>query len=110
MKKVFDPIFLAHYLIQIGGDIQKGLEKYSELIGVNSFIVERTNRKGHFFSHTNHKGGFVWIKDKKDIETVAHEAFHATYHVLTHTGVILKEESEEIFAYYLGWLVKEILK
>lgn len=39
---------------------------------------------------------------------IAHEALHATHNVMDHVGVKLTDASEEAFAYYLGWLVREM--
>lgn len=42
--------------------------------------------------------------------TIAHEAFHITARLLRHCGIELCYESEEAFAYYLGWLIESFTK
>lgn len=49
----------------------------------------------------------IWFKDK-DVTTIAHEAFHATYNVLQRKGVWLTDSSEEVYAYMVQYLTKEI--
>lgn len=44
------------------------------------------------------------------LPTVAHEAFHATFQLLTKKGMAPSGDSEEAYAYYLEWLTREILK
>ena len=43
------------------------------------------------------------------LSVVAHEAFHATTFVMEHVGITLRDESDEAFAYYLGWLVRNLV-
>ena len=48
--------------------------------------------------------GVVWAKDNK--ETLNHELLHATMWVLDNRGIRLSKDSEEIFCYYQGFLLK----
>ena len=64
-----------------------------------------------------HNSGFVLIrfrnkikKDSEYIGLVAHEAYHATYSVLNRTGIQPGFETEEVYAYLIQYLVKEIIK
>lgn len=42
--------------------------------------------------------------------TLAHEALHIASRTLRGIGMELCDESEEAFAYYIGWIVKECSK
>jgi len=44
------------------------------------------------------------------ISIVSHECFHVTCHTMRESGIYLVENSEEAFAYYLGWLNKVMLR
>ena len=64
-----------------------------------------------------HSDGFVIVrfrnKIKKDAETIgliAHEAYHATYSILNKIGIKPGFETEEVYAYLIQFLVKEIIK
>jgi len=64
-----------------------------------------------------HSDGFIIVrfrgKIKKEPDTlglVAHEAYHAAYSVLTKIGVQPGFETEEVYAYLIQFLVREILK
>ncbi len=50
----------------------------------------------------------IWFPARPSHRTVAHEAFHATFYVLSAKGLTLTPDSEEAFAYYLDWLIGEI--
>jgi len=64
-----------------------------------------------------HSDGFIIVrfrgKIKKEPDTlglVAHEAYHAAYAVLNKIGVQPGFETEEVYAYLIQFLVREILK
>ena len=48
--------------------------------------------------------GLIWSKDKK--ETLNHELLHATTWALGNRGIKLSDDSDEIFCYYQGFLLK----
>jgi hypothetical protein len=50
----------------------------------------------------------IWTKPDADAAVVAHEAFHATCEVMRQKGLSLKRSSEEAYAYWLEWLMREI--
>ncbi len=51
----------------------------------------------------------IWLKNHV-VHVLAHECFHATYHVLRDRGVYLTDGSEEAFAYLMDFLIREIRK
>ena len=64
-----------------------------------------------------HSDGFIIVrfrgKIKKEPDTlglVAHEAYHAAYAVLNKIGVQPGFETEEVYAYLIQFLVREIIK
>ena len=64
-----------------------------------------------------HKDGFVIVrfrnkikKDPEHLSLVAHEAYHAAYSVLNKVGIQPGFETEEVFAYMIQFLVREILE
>ena len=67
-------------------------------------------------ARTVNHNGFVIVrfrnKIKKDAETIgliAHEAYHATYSILNKIGIQPGFETEEVYAYLIQFLVKEII-
>lgn len=51
----------------------------------------------------------IWLKNSK-FHILAHECFHAAYHILRDRGVYLTDGSEESFAYLMDFLIQEIRK
>lgn len=104
-----DPIYNSGIMVQFGGDINDLLKEYAKKLKQDVPKKEDNWRGlGNFTAYEHHKGGALWIKNRKDHSTISHECLHATFHVMTRMGMPLVEASEEAWAYYLGWLVKEI--
>jgi hypothetical protein len=64
-----------------------------------------------------HSDGFVIMRFRTKIKKepdmlglVAHEAYHAAYSVLSRIGIQPGFETEEVYAYLIQFLVREILK
>lgn len=51
---------------------------------------------------------WIWVEEK-DLSCLVHEVFHAVYAVLDNKGVVLCDESEEVFAYQIEMLLRLIL-
>ena len=54
--------------------------------------------------------GVIWVKDRKDYGTIAHECLHAVQWATNSRGLKLSEDTDEAFAYLLGFLVSTIQK
>lgn len=51
----------------------------------------------------------IWFRDLDPTAgTIAHEALHATKHILEKSGIYLTDETEEAYCYLLGWVVRKI--
>lgn len=50
----------------------------------------------------------ILLAEDAGIDTVAHECFHAIMEILHRVGLKYSEDSEESFAYSLGYLTKEV--
>jgi hypothetical protein len=52
----------------------------------------------------------IWIKSKKDICSIAHEAVHAANGILANLGIRAEYGNDEILAYLVEHIIKEIIK
>ncbi len=56
----------------------------------------------------------VWLpgrpKTAQEVGFLVHELFHATYAVMCNAGISLSEDSEEIFAYAIGFLAEKVME
>lgn len=47
----------------------------------------------------------VWRTN--ELAVLAHEAFHCASHILRHAGIPHIQETEEVYTYYQGWLMRQ---
>jgi hypothetical protein len=52
--------------------------------------------------------GYIFINPDTSNDTIAHECFHMVFQIMDYIGSSLSEESNEIYAYHLGHIVKEV--
>jgi hypothetical protein len=77
------------------------------------FNPEQTFYRGQFVGgHHNEHGdvAVVWLHPDSDVDTLAHELLHVLTSVLADRGLLLSNDSDEAFAYYLAWLMRESLQ
>lgn len=67
-----------------------------------------------YFKNTKFDNNFIWLKDfypsPVAMEQLTHECFHLTHHHLDFKGIKLSKDTDEVFAYFLGFIVGEILE
>ena len=59
------------------------------------------------------KASVMWLKSlegKNALDTLAHEALHATIDILKFSGIRLTDSSEEAYTYLQGWITGTIWK
>jgi hypothetical protein len=106
-----DPIYDTDILIQHGGTLKSAVAHYCKKVDVALWDIEENEcRIGHTFAHEPYRTCGIWFREGATAGIIAHECFHATYHILSNVGLILSGESEESFAYYLQWLTAEVTK
>lgn len=111
MIVIRDPIYNAEFLFQAGGSLEAVIKKYAKWLDIEvPDTKDHPRREGHFCASETHKGGVIWVKDLRSVNSLAHECLHATYHIMKNMGIMLNDNSEEAYSYYLGWLVETILK
>jgi hypothetical protein len=106
------PVYSANLLIAVGGDFTPAAKKYLKLVREIRDIEEpHKTCKARFFQAAGFKNGVIWFRDTEPSSSIiAHEAFHATYAILSGSGITLSEHSEEAFAYYLESIVETIVR
>lgn len=79
---------------------------------VSALDPAKTNYRGQFIfgAHPEHGDiAVIWLDPIAGVDTLAHEIVHVLTAVLAERGMHLCDASEEAFAYYMGWLVRESL-
>ena len=54
-------------------------------------------------------GTMILFFNTKNSSTIAHEVFHTVYAIFKNVHIPLSNDSEEAWAYYIGYLTQEIL-
>lgn len=107
----YDEIYSFSWFIQLKGSQQSALDWYADSIKVERYAPKDSNEpNGHFSAYRPYKAGVIWFKDIKFLKSqLSHEAFHGVMYVFERLDMKgPTEESEEVFAYYLQWLVNKI--
>lgn len=72
-------------------------------------IEDKGKSVGGGFNVFTHKSDtdvcYIWAKEKRDI---VHECFHAISYTLRSRGIKLTDDSDEAFAYAIGFLAEQI--
>lgn len=117
---IFDvtiPIYDTYILFCLGTDVDSITKQIITKWKVTDSMVEaRSEILNVFLSSCR---GFstklldvnlVYIKNARDSNTVAHEIFHAVYKILTDKGIICSDNSEEAYAYLIGFVTEQFYK
>lgn len=111
MIKVFnDPIFRFSWMTIRGGTVDSAIKTFATSIRVEPWSRGPAELDGHFAAHSDHKCGLFWFKDKApSLGLVAHEAFHGAIYAFDKLSISeVTEKNEELFAYYLQYLVEQL--
>jgi hypothetical protein len=107
---VYDKTFMVNFYISYGvceHIYQKAVK------GILQCEPQVDLKDGNMSIYDNKKNGsqIYWIWTKyKDVSCLVHECFHAIHFLLKDKGIKLSHDSDEIYAYMLQMLVKEVLK
>lgn len=95
--------------------LKEELLRYSDEKSVET-AMEAANFSGKGCTYINQesKTFFVWMphipKSSEDYGFLAHELFHAVVGIMQIIGVAPAEESEEVYAYVLGFLMEKTVE
>lgn len=87
--------------------------------GLRDDVVKCFGRAGHdrhqgqcvsFVNQSQGRYVAIWLKPNAQISVLAHEAVHAAWYALSDLGMKFSDESDEAFAYYIGWIVGHLTK
>lgn len=103
-------------LIVFGDEEQtrKTLHKYFDKEEIDDLLRDATfNGRGWTKYTSKFNSYLVWFpsnpKTAEEVGFLVHELFHATYAVMCNVGINLSEDSEEVFAYTIGFLTEKVL-
>ncbi len=104
-EQIYDEIYRQNIYIFLGWDfvdVNKYLKHRFKLMDEVPFSPK--DGTTFEFEYQDIKMMGVWLKDKS-LPTLVHELFHAVCFTFRNKGIILDDNSDEAFAYYLEYLV-----
>lgn len=109
-------VFYRDILVVFGDEktLRKSLLKYHCKEEIENLVNEvNFSNKGSVVYDSYNKAFFLWMPDKpktaQDVGFLMHEVFHATCAVMSAIGITLSDNSEEVYAYLIGFLTEKIL-
>lgn len=114
--KIKDPIYYSRTILAIGNDeeLKKYLdENYRDRKDSCRTPLECGN-DAHTYRITFGDNGLHTLilidtdNGAKIYSVLAHELVHAVYHTLRDVGITISDHTEEVFAYYYGYLFERI--
>lgn len=104
VEEVKEPIFNQRFLLYTECEF----EWFYKAVTGEKFDGDSSVFRGHCIN-TERAEICIWVKDRKDIPTLAHELLHATQFALFERCWVNHKEAEAP-AYYLEFLMREFLK
>lgn len=112
------PLYHAELHVFIGGTRSEITDNYKRIFPAHRMPTPSPDTCDGFYSNSNdsHVGDMahaLWLptphKTSSYYADIAHESLHATVGILTEKGVKFCDESEEAYAYLLGFIVTNII-
>ena len=111
MFQIKDPMYEMTWHVQFGGPVEKARKQFTKKTGLHTWDVGG-EPEAIFTSADDYWGGLLWFFEKTpDIGVIAHECSHATFQALRKLDAkMIDENTEEVFAYYIDFLIKQVTK
>ena len=108
---IWEPVFQSNYYYIIAKDYQEYCAVIKHHFEIESKEERENEPLGHTTCYEGKKGTmvFIWTKERTP-DVLAHECLHAVAHELNARGVVMTLSNDEIFAYFLQFLMREIIK
>lgn len=102
---------LHRFIFVFGGDYKEAVKSYQQLIEENYFFESPPSiAEGVVHMHGPYSNvTLIWFRDTLPTNSIiVHECFHALTKALRCIDVNLSENTEELFAYGMGYLMRKI--
>jgi len=107
---IHDPIFDTDILVQRAGTLASCIDDYCKRLKITPILLPQSPQlRGKFLAYDDNRACMIWLSDKASLGTVAHEALHATVHIMNKVGISLTNESEEVYTYHQQFLINQIM-
>jgi hypothetical protein len=101
-----EPIYGTRVLFLLGGKSSEAAQAAQKWMFRKEPFDDARDDRG--CSYRDDNGHFaIWLRCASDISTLAHEAAHVGIWLMERIGLTINSETDEAFAYYVDWLVRE---
>ena len=87
----------------------EAIKWYAKKMGLEDWTLPLGDRQGHFTYGTNQRDSLIWLHGDAGTSTIVHEVSHAMVRLADILETSVGEQTDEVFAYYSGWLAGEIV-
>lgn len=95
--------------LTVGGDSNKAARWLADKLGEDYTDIEHSQPAARTIYSPLHRDHMIWFEQTPVGSCAAHEAFHSACHVMRYVGIgTLSKDSEEAYAYLIGWTVAQI--
>lgn len=105
VKTIYDDVFRSRATVIYECTI---LELNKQLKKIGAENVEDEGQDGVCLKDKYGELSIIWLRDIKDINSVAHETYHLVMDILDKRGIPIIKENDEVGAYLLGYYVEKI--
>jgi hypothetical protein len=108
IKHIFCEIFKTNIYVSYGVPFDVWRKQLKKQLNID--ISDQENSDGMAICVDTKRDAINWIwTARKDPSILAHEAMHATANILLKKGITLTLEGDEIYAYYLQFIMSKTL-
>lgn len=108
-KKYYCDVFTQEFVFCIGWKSQDYENFMHKTYGTRGYSKQRIGVTVHLVADNGASIIVVWTKNKRDYNTLTHEAVHAANFTLQRVGVKASFKNDEAQAYLVGLLVEKAL-
>ena len=106
---IHDDLYSARYHVYFGGKLLDARNDFGKRYRLKFESAVSADRAAETFYAPNRKIIGMWFKRvKPSPRMISHECYHAVRHIMRLTFIPAENSTEEVWAYYLDWLVGNI--
>ncbi len=114
--KIKDPIYYSRTIVILGTDneLKSYLDEHYKTRKESCLTPLECGNDGHTYRLDNFNEGCHTLilidteRPEKTYSILAHELIHAVYHILRDRGITISDHTEEVVAYFYGYLFERI--
>lgn len=104
-------LYCLTWFAQRGGEEQDALNWYAKKMKAEPYKLSSTDFKlGSFTYLVAERDALFWFKNTAGTGVVIHEVMHSMVRLATLLEVKIGEKTDEVFAYYAGWLGERLVR